>query len=241
MLDRPRSCQYVGRVDGANRKKSLHDVLRARRAAKPLLSVRELQLREAARRRDEEAELVHERVERWRLRQKSVDAEGKLAPAVYRAIFARSRRAYYGSRHWARRSRAQLELTSFCEVERCSRADDAPRPPPSLRHARRRACRTRLDHALQWMSQPRAQAGREARPPRHARGAARTRSAAAALRCVCDRSPQGEASATAAPVRPRLNAVRRRNPVGGSATPAESRCFSSEAQCLRHTTKETVA
>jgi hypothetical protein len=124
MLDRPRSCQYVEPVDSANRKKSLHDVLRARRAAKPLLSVRELQLREAARRRDEEEALAHERVERWRLRQKSVDAEGKLAPAVYRAIFARSRRAYYGSRHWARRSRAQLELTSFCEVESCSRADE---------------------------------------------------------------------------------------------------------------------
>jgi hypothetical protein len=110
-------------VDSANRKKSLHDVLRERRAAKPLLSVRELQLREAARRRAEEEALATERVERWRLRRKSVDAEGKLAPAVYRAIFARSRPAYYGSRHWSRRSRAQLELTSFCEVELCGRAD----------------------------------------------------------------------------------------------------------------------
>jgi hypothetical protein len=111
-------------VDRSNRKKSLHDVLRERRAAKPLLSVRELQLREAARRRDEEEALAHERVERWRLRQKSVDAEGKLAPAVYQAIFRRSRRAYYGSRHWTRRSRAQVELTSFCEVERCGRTDE---------------------------------------------------------------------------------------------------------------------
>ena len=110
-------------MDSANRKKSLHDVLRERRASKPLLSVRELQLREAARRRDEEEALAKARVERWRLRQKSVDAEGKLAPAVYRAIFARSRPAYYGSRHWSRRSRAQLELTSFCEVELCGRAD----------------------------------------------------------------------------------------------------------------------
>ena len=111
-------------MDRSNRKKSLHDVLRERRAAKPLLSVRELQLREAARRRDEEEALAHERVERWRLRQKSVDAEGKLAPAVYRAIFHRSRRAYYGSRHWTRRSRAQLELTALCEVEKCSRTDE---------------------------------------------------------------------------------------------------------------------
>ena len=105
-----------------NRKKSLHDVLRARRAAKPLLSVRELQLREGARRREEAEALAQERVERWRLRQKSVDAEGKLDPAIYRVIFARSRRAYYGSRHWSRRSRAQLERTPFCEVERCDEA-----------------------------------------------------------------------------------------------------------------------
>lgn len=111
-------------MGSTNRKKSLHDVLRERRAAKPLLSVRELQLREAARRRDETEALAEERVERWRLRQKSVDAEGKLAPAVYRAIFARSRRGYYDSRHWSRRSRLQLGLTPFCEVERCGRAVD---------------------------------------------------------------------------------------------------------------------
>jgi hypothetical protein len=111
-------------VGGENRKKSLHDVLRERRAAKPLLSVKELQLREAERRRDEAEALAGERVERWRQRQKSVDADGKLAPAVYRAIFARSRPAYHGSRHWTRRSRAQLELAPSCEVERCGRAVD---------------------------------------------------------------------------------------------------------------------
>jgi len=111
-------------VSDTNRKKSLHDVLRERRAAKPLLSVMELQLREAVRRRDEAEALAQERVERWQLRQKSVDAEGKLAPEVYRAVFARNRRAYYGSRHWSRCSRAQLVLTSFCEVERCRRPDE---------------------------------------------------------------------------------------------------------------------
>jgi len=111
-------------MGSTNRKKSLHDVLRERRAATPLLSVRELQLREAARRREEAKATAHELVERWRLRQKSVDAEGRLAPAVYRDIFARSRRAYYGSRHWSRRSRVQLGLTAFCEVERCDRAVD---------------------------------------------------------------------------------------------------------------------
>ena len=119
-LDMPRRCQYVADV-GAERKKSLHDVLRERRAAKPLLSVKELQLREAERRRDEAEALAGERVERWRQGQQSVDADGKLAPVVYRAIFARSRPAYYGSRHWSRRSRAQLELTPSCEVERCGR------------------------------------------------------------------------------------------------------------------------
>jgi hypothetical protein len=111
-------------MSGANQKKSLHDVLRERRVSKPLVSVKELQLREAARRRDEAEALANERFERWRLTQKSVDAEGKLTPAVYRAIFSRSRRAYYGSRHWSRRSRAQLDLSSFCEVERCARAVD---------------------------------------------------------------------------------------------------------------------
>jgi len=123
-LDTTRRCQYVDEVGKAERKKSLHDVLRERRAAKPLLSVRELQLREAVRRRDEADGLANERVERWLERQKSVDAEGKLAPAVYRTIFARSRPAYYGSRHWSRRSRAQLELTPLCEVTRCGRAAD---------------------------------------------------------------------------------------------------------------------
>jgi len=108
----------------ANRKKSLHDVLRERRSAKPLVSVKELQHREAARRRDEAEALANGRVERWRVHQRAVDAEGKLAPEVYRAIFALSREAYYGSRHWTRRSRAQVRLISYCEVKRCGRKTD---------------------------------------------------------------------------------------------------------------------
>jgi len=120
----PRRCQYVEEVGNADRKKSLHDVLRERRAAKPLVGVRELQLREASRRREEAEATARELVERWRLRQKSVDAEGKLAPEVYRAIFALSREAYYGSRHWTRRSRAQVGLMSFCEVKRCAGKTD---------------------------------------------------------------------------------------------------------------------
>ena len=123
-LDTAMRCQYVEKVGNAGRKKSLHDVLRERRAATPLLSLPELQLREAARRRNEDEALAQERVERWRLRQKSVDAEAKLDPAVYRAIFARSRKAYYGSRHWSRCNRAQLELAPSCEVVRCDRTVD---------------------------------------------------------------------------------------------------------------------
>jgi 5-methylcytosine-specific restriction endonuclease McrA len=123
-LDTVWRCQYVEEVGDANRKKSLHDVLRERRAAKPLLSVKELRQREASRRSEEAEAVANERVERWQLRQKSVDAEGKLAPEVYRAVFARNRRAYYGSRHWSRRTRAQLGLTSFCEVAGCRRADE---------------------------------------------------------------------------------------------------------------------
>ena len=116
--------QYVEEVATENRKKSLHDVLRERRAAKPLLSVKELQLREAARRRDEAEAAARELSERWRQRQQAVDEEGKLAPEIYRAVFARNRRAYYGSRHWSRRTRAQIDLAPSCEVARCGRADD---------------------------------------------------------------------------------------------------------------------
>lgn len=111
-------------MSNPDRKKSLHDVLRERRAAKPLLGVRELQLREAARRREESEATAHELVERWGRRQQPVDVGGKLVPEVYRAIFARSRKAYYDSRHWSRCARVQLGLAPFCEVARCDRAVD---------------------------------------------------------------------------------------------------------------------
>ena len=57
------------------------------------------------------------------VRRTAVDVEGKLAPELYRAVFAAERRAYYGSRHWARRTRAQLERTPICEVTRCGRTE----------------------------------------------------------------------------------------------------------------------
>jgi hypothetical protein len=40
-----------------------------------------------------------------------VDANGKLDPAVYAAVFASSRPAYLASKHWSRRSSAQRKAT----------------------------------------------------------------------------------------------------------------------------------
>ena len=70
------------------KKKSLQDVLRERRAAAPLLSARELREREAARRREEVEREAAGLVARWRAERTAVDADGKLGPAVYAAVFA---------------------------------------------------------------------------------------------------------------------------------------------------------
>lgn len=105
------------------RKKSLQEVLRDRRAAAPLLGVHELRARETTRRQEELARQARALVERWRGRRTPVDADGKLAPELYRAIFAADRRAYYKSRHWARRTRSQRDRTPLCEVKRCGRND----------------------------------------------------------------------------------------------------------------------
>jgi hypothetical protein len=105
------------------KKRSLQDVLRERRAAAPLLSARELREREAARRR-EEVELEAARlVARWRAERKPVDADGKLTPTVYAAVFASSRRAYLASKHWSRRSSAQRKATPACEVALCGKSE----------------------------------------------------------------------------------------------------------------------
>jgi hypothetical protein len=106
------------------RDRSLQEAMRARRQAKPLLTVEELRRREAER---EQAALDSEAarlVELWRQERAAVDAGGALAPAVYRAIFALDRDAYLGSRHWARRTKAQLAATPRCEVERCAEATE---------------------------------------------------------------------------------------------------------------------
>jgi hypothetical protein len=105
----------MSRGDG---KKSLQDVLRARREAPSLLSSAEAAKREAGRRREEiEAEAIAA-LERWR-DGRSPDARGKLAPETYGALFALSETAYEATAHWARRAKAQRALASTCEVERC--------------------------------------------------------------------------------------------------------------------------
>jgi hypothetical protein len=52
-----------------------------------------------------------------------VDANGKLDPAVYTAVFASSRPAYLASKHWSRRSLAQRRATPACEVARCGKSE----------------------------------------------------------------------------------------------------------------------
>jgi hypothetical protein len=105
------------------RKKSLQDVLRERRAAAPLLSARELREREAARRREEVEREAVGLVARWRAERILVDADGKLSPAVYAAVFASSRPAYLASKHWSRRSTAQRKATPACEVAQCGKSE----------------------------------------------------------------------------------------------------------------------
>jgi hypothetical protein len=99
-------------------KKSLQDVLRARRESPSLLSPAEAAKREAARRREESEAKAATALDRWR-DGGSPDSRGKLAPEAYRALFRLSPAAYEATGHWARRARAQLALASACEVERC--------------------------------------------------------------------------------------------------------------------------
>jgi hypothetical protein len=99
-------------------KKSLQDVLRARREAPSLLSPAEAAQREASRRRDEERTVAAEAVQRWR-DGRSPDARGKLTPGAYHALRRLSPAAYEATGHWSRRVKAQLALAPACEVERC--------------------------------------------------------------------------------------------------------------------------
>jgi hypothetical protein len=106
------------------KKKSLQDVLRERRQAAPLLTARQLREREAARQQEEIAGEASRLLERRDRASTTVDADGKLTPVLYRAIFAASRPAYYESRHWSRRSRAQRTLAPQCEVGRCGKSEE---------------------------------------------------------------------------------------------------------------------
>jgi hypothetical protein len=105
----------MARGDG---KKSLQDVLRARREAPSLLSPAEAAQREAARRREEIETDAAAALERWR-DGCSPDGRAKLAPETYRVLFRLSPAAYEATGHWARRAKAQLALAPACEVERC--------------------------------------------------------------------------------------------------------------------------
>ena len=198
------------------RKKSLQDVLRERRAAAPLLTVHELHEREASRRREEVVREARELVERWRRQRTAVDVQGKLTPELYRAVFAAERPAYYGSKHWARRTRAQLERTPSCEVTRCGRTRGAPcvcaRPHCAWRGTAGRGPR----HALRLVPPARNEAGAGARAPGRSGRAPWSRSGAAALHPGGDRRAADEAQSPATRAR---RVMRRPFPAAAPAIP----------------------
>lgn len=101
-----------------DRPKSLQETLRARRAARTLVTPGEAARREAARRREELEARARALVDAWRVGGRAVDAGGKLEPALYEAVFAVSPDAYNASRDWARRARAQVARVPACEVPR---------------------------------------------------------------------------------------------------------------------------
>jgi hypothetical protein len=102
-------------------KKSLQDVLRARREAPSLLTPGEAARREATRRREAAEAEAAAALERWR-DGRSPDSGGKLAPDVYRELFRLDPAAYLASGHWSRRVRAQLAAAPTCEVAGCGSA-----------------------------------------------------------------------------------------------------------------------
>jgi hypothetical protein len=99
-------------------KRSLQDVLRARRESASLVTPGEAARREAARRREGAAEAAVAAVERWR-DGRSPDGSGKLEPDVYAEVFRLAPGAYYATGHWSRRARAQLAASPACEVAAC--------------------------------------------------------------------------------------------------------------------------
>jgi hypothetical protein len=100
-------------------RKSLQDVLRARRDAPSLLTPAEIAQREAARRREEEAAAAAAALARWR-DGRTPDAGGKLSLGTYRALHRLEPVAYEATAQWARRVKVQLALAAACEVQRCT-------------------------------------------------------------------------------------------------------------------------
>jgi hypothetical protein len=109
-------------MGGGDEKKSLQDVLRARREATSLLTPAEAAKRESARRREEAEAEAAVAFERWR-DGRSPDAGGKLSAEAYGALFRLSPAAYEASGHWQRRAKAQLAAAPACDVERCGSSD----------------------------------------------------------------------------------------------------------------------
>jgi hypothetical protein len=107
------------RPDG---KKSLQDVLRARREAPALLTPGEVARREAARRREASGAEAAHALGRFR-DGRSPDGGGKLSPDAYRELFRLDPSAYLATGHWSRRARAQLAAAPGCDV--CGAAEGA--------------------------------------------------------------------------------------------------------------------
>jgi hypothetical protein len=107
-----------------DRTKSLQQVLRERREAKPLLTVEQLRRRELERERQAAETAAAAAVEAWRTTGEAVDSAGRLGTGDYRTIFALDPDAYGASRHWIRRVRAQLEAARACEVAACREPED---------------------------------------------------------------------------------------------------------------------
>jgi hypothetical protein len=99
-------------------KRSLQDVLRARRRASALVTPGEAARREAARRREGVTAAAVEALERFR-DGRSPDGSRRLEPEVYAELHRLSPAAYHASGHWARRARAQLASAPACEVGGC--------------------------------------------------------------------------------------------------------------------------
>jgi hypothetical protein len=99
-------------------KRSLQDVLRARRETAPLVSAAEAARREASRRREGVTAAAVEAFERFH-DGRSPDGSRKLELEVYAELFRLSPAAYHASGHWSRRVRAQLAAAPACEVAQC--------------------------------------------------------------------------------------------------------------------------